>query len=261
LPGESLKSNEIKVSANDKAPIVNLRVIDGNLKINTADGKTHDLGQIQGEDGADGGIGSTGPPGGKGYTGKPGQDGIKGEIGKEGERGLQGNVGLSGAKGEPGDTGLTGEQGGPGKVGLQGLKGDKGLKGDPGQRGISGATVIGPTGRDGVRGDPGPKGQAVNGIDGVIPDHEIDSPGSRFRFRKPDGEWGQWIKIPRGGGNAQDWTNSKQNFMTRGWIEIGPSAPGSIGNFRLIVTGGFLEIQKSTAPKWASHTYHGRFGL
>lgn len=259
LPGEGPSGNKAILPKQDN-PITTLKLIKGNLQVNMANGESHDLGNLRGEPGPSGKDGNS-IEGARGYTGVTGDEGKQGDIGEKGEVGPQGNDGPSGDKGEDGDIGLTGPQGGVGPTGETGPTGPGGEKGDIGPRGFSGATVIGPTGRDGAKGEPGPEGQAVDGKDGSIPDHEIDLPGGRFRFRKPSGEWGQWIRIPRGGLGGQDWTQSKLNLRTSGWIELGPGPNGSIGNFRFIIVGGLLEIQKSTAAGWASHTYHAKWGI
>ena len=44
-----------------------------------------------------------------------------------------------------------------------------------------------------------------------------------------------------------------------GYVDIGPGPPGTIGNFRLIVVGGKLEIQECTGAGWSSYAYHAKF--
>lgn len=57
----------------------------------------------------------------------------------------------------------------------------------------------GKDGRDGVDGKDGKNG--LDGKDGTVPDHEIT--GRMIRFKKPNGEWGEYIKlVSRGGGVA-----------------------------------------------------------
>jgi hypothetical protein len=63
-----------------------------------------------------------------------------------------------------------------GPQGPKGDKGEKGEKGDEGPRGIPGAQ--------------GPEGPM-----GPMPDHELSPGKDSIRFQKPDGTWGQWMKI------------------------------------------------------------------
>ena len=57
-------------------------------------------------------------------------------------------------------------------------------------------------------------------------------------------------------------------YTEYGWIQIvpfrtsmefGPGAPGAVGRWRLIITGGVCELQECTGVNWSSHTYHGRW--
>jgi hypothetical protein len=78
-----------------------------------------------------------------------------------------GNVGekdayLESLRGIPGEQGEKGDKGEQGEQGIQGPKGDKGEKGD--------------------RGEVGP-----------MPKHEWD--GTRIRFERPDGSWGEWVDL------------------------------------------------------------------
>jgi hypothetical protein len=109
--------------------------------------------------------------------GRDGRDGVDGKDGRDGERGYQG---------------IRGERGPAGRDGIDGQDGKDGEQGPPGRDGAPG--------RDGKDGERGP-----------MPDHEWD--GTRLRFQKPDGEWGQLVDLkgpkgsrgdqgPSGGGGA-----------------------------------------------------------
>lgn len=65
-------------------------------------------------------------------------------------------------------------------LGPRNKKGDKGDPGEPGK--------IGPRGPEGLPGERGPKGDR-----GPIPEHEWD--GSKLRFKKPNGQWGEWVNL------------------------------------------------------------------
>ena len=220
-----------KAKANEAKPVVivpepklepqpiQLRIVDGSLYANdSGDGIFHHLGWIKGEPGCDGKDGES----------------IKGNKGDKGDRGSDG-TGITDVKiidnilhikTSDGDVRRLGNvKGDKGERGIQGLRGDRG------SRGLDGASVIGPRGLDGRPGKDGRDGKdgkdgkaslrglqglsgkdgkdGKDGVDGSIgpmPDHEIDFAGSRFRFKKPDDTWGQWIRIPRGGGGgADDW--------------------------------------------------------
>lgn len=102
-----------------------------------------------------------------------------------------------------GINGLNGEDGRDGKDGVNGLDGKDGLNGKDGKDGKNGKDGLngkdGKDGRDGVDGKDGKNG--LDGKDGTVPDHEIT--GRMIRFKKPNGEWGEYIKlISRGGGVA-----------------------------------------------------------
>jgi hypothetical protein len=64
--------------------------------------------------------------------------------------------------------------------GIQGEQGEKGDKGEQGEQGIQGPK--------GDKGDKGDRGEV-----GPMPKHEWD--GTRLRFEKPDGSWGQWVDL------------------------------------------------------------------
>lgn len=103
-----------------------------------------------------------------------------------------------------GINGLNGEDGRDGKDGVNGLDGKDGLNGKDGKDGKNGKDGLngkdGKDGRDGVDGKDGKNG--LDGKDGTVPDHEIT--GRMIRFKKPNGEWGEYIKlISRGGGVAK----------------------------------------------------------
>ena len=55
-----------------------------------------------------------------------------------------------------------------------------------------------PTPRDGKDGKDGKDG--IDGKDGQIPDHEVL--GRMIRFKKPNGQWGQWVKSASSGGGS-----------------------------------------------------------
>jgi len=50
------------------------------------------------------------------------------------------------------------------------------------------------------------------------------------------------------------------NAIVAGYTEWGPGVPGAVGKFRIIVTGGKLEIQECTGAGWATYTWQGRWG-
>ncbi len=127
---------------------------------------------------------------------------------------------------------IKGEQGADGKDGI-GIKGERGERGASGFRGFSGTSIVGPQGPEGLAGKDG-----LEGLSGSIPDHEIDLAGSRFRFKKPDGTWGQWIRIPRGGGGADDWFYKKVKK-----------------NWRFAVVDGRLYAQKKVNGVWKNAGY------
>lgn len=92
----------------------------------------------------------------------------------------------------------------PGPEGLQGDKGERGDKGDTGERGPKGEPgkdgepgPAGKDGKDGQQGEPGERGK--QGSKGDTPEHEWS--GSRLRFEKPDGTWGEFVELrgPKGG--------------------------------------------------------------
>lgn len=101
----------------------------------------------------------------EGPQGPTGPQGVQGEIGP------QGPVGATGPEGATGPQGPQGKPGPQGPRGLQGEKGDKGDKGDQGER-------------------------------GPMPQHEWK--GSRLRFQKPDGAWGNFVELrgPAGAGGG-----------------------------------------------------------
>lgn len=80
-------------------------------------------------------------------------------------------VPLDTLQGPPGIRGRDGRNGEDGRDGQDGAPGDRGDKGDRG-----------PAGQDGEDGERGP-----------APRHEWD--GTRLRFQRPDGSWGQWVDL------------------------------------------------------------------
>lgn len=115
------------------------------------------------------------------------------------EPGPKGDVG---ERGPVGDTGERGAQGVAGRAGARGPVGDIGPQGPQGDRGPQG-----PKGEKGEKGDQGPKGD--QGAPGPMPDHQWS--GSRLRFQKPGGGWGQFkdlkgegALIVAGGGGSGD---------------------------------------------------------
>ncbi len=191
-------SGSSKPATSEYKPI-QLRIVDGSLYANDSNDDTfHHLGRIRGESGVDGRDGVDGEQGERGLQGIHGEGGIQGLTGDKGKSGVDGEHGINGAKGDPGQRGLPGVSM-VGARGHQGLSGKDGKAGKPGLRGKDGSKGI-----QGLAGEVGKDGKI--GINGAAPDHEIDIPGSRFRFLKPNGEWGEWIRIPRsGGGGADDW--------------------------------------------------------
>jgi len=98
--------------------------------------------------------------------------------------------GPQGATGKQGPSGPVGPAGKPGRDGRQGARGPEGPRGREGARG--------PQGIQGVMGHTGPPGP--KGDDGDTPDHQVK--GNEIRFRKPDGEWGRWIRLGTGSGGG-----------------------------------------------------------
>ena len=98
------------------------------------------------------------------------------------EKGDKGDKGDRGETGPKGERGLQGQAGADGKRGAAGPKGDKGDKGD--------------------QGPPGPRGPV-----GPVPEHEWE--GTKLRFEKPNGRWGDFVDLRgpvgpagRGGGGG-----------------------------------------------------------
>lgn len=86
----------------------------------------------------------------------------------------------------------SGKDGAAGKPGPEGKPGADGKNGKDGERGLPGAD--GKVGRRGLRGEPGLQGpQGEEGPMGPMPDHEWQ--GTRLRFQKPDGTWGEWVDL------------------------------------------------------------------
>jgi len=50
-----------------------------------------------------------------------------------------------------------------------------------------------------------------------------------------------------------DWRNTTENLKTSGYVELGPGIPDADGNFRLIVVGEKIEIQKRESGNWVFH--------
>jgi len=162
--------------------------------------------------------GPKGERGDKGEKGEQGIQGIQGEKGDLGERGVQGEVGPQGFDGQPGKNGKAptlkeivdsitpfipqAVQGEPGEEGKRGQRGEKGEPGEPGKEG-----------KGGKNGEPGETGER-----GFPPAHEIDQRNYQFRFEKPDGRWGDWIKLPapQGGGasGASNFIRWNPNILT-----------------------------------------------
>ena len=131
----------------------------------------------------------------------PGPQGQRGDSGPQGEKGLDGAPGITGLPGLPGATGpqgpggVQGPQGQKGEDGAQGPQGHTGNAGPQGQKGEDGAQgPQGAAGRDGAQGPAGPQGPR-----GKTPDHEWS--GSKLRFEKPSGAWGEFVELrgPKGG--------------------------------------------------------------
>lgn len=89
---------------------------------------------------------------------------------------------------------LAREPGPPGKDGRDGADGRDGKKGRDGKDGATGAQ--GAAGPQGERGPRGPKGE--RGERGPMPDHEWQ--GTKLRFEKPGGGWGEFVELrgPKG---------------------------------------------------------------
>lgn len=131
----------------------------------------------------------------------PGPQGLRGDTGPQGKKGLDG---ANGAHGLPGAPGAAGQQGPAGAQGPQGQKGEDGAQGPQGRTGNTGPQgqagedghhgAQGPSGKDGAQGPAGPQGPR-----GKTPDHEWS--GSRLRFEKPSGAWGEFVELrgPKGG--------------------------------------------------------------
>ncbi|MFG6199117.1 hypothetical protein [Nonomuraea sp. JJY05] len=100
--------------------------------------------------------GQQGAQGPKGETGPAGPQGPKGEMGPKGPQGLKGATGPQGPKGE---TGPQGPKGADGKDGLPGKNGQDGKDGLPGKNGQDGKDgKDGLPGKQGEKGDQGPRG-------------------------------------------------------------------------------------------------------
>lgn len=129
-----------------------------------------------------------GPPGPQGFRGLQGLPGPIGTPGTDGRQGVDGKKGDIGPQGEPGPAGPQGQPGKAGPAGPQGATGQQGQKGQSGLPGTAG--IAGQTGSRGPIGPPGPKGDT--------PDHEWS--GSKLRFEKPDGAWGDYVDLrgPKG---------------------------------------------------------------
>lgn len=87
-----------------------------------------------------------------------------------------------------------GERGPEGKMGIQGLPGKQGERGPAGPEGPEG-----PPGPIGFTGPQGPRGPM-----GIIPDHEWQ--GTRIRFKKPNGEWGEFVNLQGAPSEAIEYT-------------------------------------------------------
>lgn len=131
----------------------------------------------------------------------------QGPVGPQGERGPQGEKGKPGEKGEKGEQGLVGPQGEQGEQGPVGPQGEQGEKGEQGEQG-----------------PVGPKGDA--------PQHEWV--GSKLRFRKPDGSWGELVDLkgPKGDPGKRGLTGAGG-----GGSYAEPSKAGGAGVFILDATG------------------------
>ncbi len=129
-----------------------------------------------------------GPMGERGPQGEPGPVGPAGERGPQGERGEPGLPGDPGPVGPAGERGPQGERGEPGPIGPQGERGPEGPRGLAGE--------VGPQGERGEKGERGERGPA--GPKGDKPDHEWK--GSKLRFERPDGTWGEFVELrgPKG---------------------------------------------------------------
>lgn len=110
---------------------------------------------------------------------QPGPQGEQGADGKDGRDGRDGIDGQDGRHGIDGATGVDGKDGRNGVDGARGARGETGPQGAPGQRGAKG--------EKGDKGDTGP-----------MPAHEWQ--GTKLRFEKPEGGWGELVELrgPKG---------------------------------------------------------------
>lgn len=142
----------------------------------------------QGVTGPQGIQGAVGSPGAQGVAGPQGATGATGAIGVTGPQGIQGVVG---AQGVPGVTGPQGVQGIAGPAGAQGVTGPTGGQGAAGPTGAQGVT--GPQGVQGVQGVAGPTGaQGVTGPQGT---QGVQGPAGQQGVTGPAGEDGTSVSI------------------------------------------------------------------
>lgn len=129
-----------------------------------------------------------------------------------------GAKGRQGAQGEPGEAGPPGPQGAPGRDGkdvdpeaLANLVDDF----------VKRADALRPAAKDGARGPRGPKGdkgeQGDEGPPGPRPKHEWD--GSRLRFQKASGGWGEWsdLRGPQGYNGMSGGGMPANSYFPSGW--------------------------------------------
>ncbi len=106
----------------------------GQLIVTFTDGRTENLGVIQGIEGP---VGPQGPTGETGPQGPVGDTGSQGPAGNQGPPGPPGEIGPEGPVGEQGPKGPVGEQGPPGPPGEPGEVGPAGPEGPAGEDGLT----------------------------------------------------------------------------------------------------------------------------
>lgn len=135
----------------------------GEVAINTADGRLfvkhtdNSIVEIEGTKGEKGQTGSQGDQGAKGQKGQTGDQGLAGSDGSAGDKGQKGEVGATGSSGADGSDGSKGQKGQKGDDGVDGSSGSDGAKGEKGQKG-----EVGAAGSDGATGAKGQKGEVGN---------------------------------------------------------------------------------------------------
>lgn len=125
--------------------------------------------------------------------------------------------------GRPGDRG---EDGAPGEKGAPGQDVDQSALAALVDECVKRADALRPAAKDGARGPRGPKGDkgdqgdpGEDGPPGPKPKHEWD--GSRLRFEKPSGKWGDWTDLrgPQGygGGVVSTGSGTGNSYFPAGW--------------------------------------------